>query len=368
LLPEKWVPAQVRNGRVLPSFLGPEDLEWLALLVAAARSAEGQPARELEARLAELPGAAPFWKARAAGWLLKRFWRAAAKSEIDPEQARVASFTAAAQLGERRLALASAAESLNSTPEAVEASLFADLPGERIVHPPAEIPTPGDLATRTNLLIARSLLFRAAEVEITVDGEVAPLVRLAKRKGLLCVTENARLRLSGPFALFHRTLLYGRALGDLLPSLPSFGRFELRAECRLRGLAGELRLDFTAPIFTFWAEAAPLTPTPRWEERLIAELPNLGWQVTVQTAPVPAGDTLLFPDLLLQHSDGRRVFVELVGFWTPEHVARLLARPLPELIVCVDEERRCADGELLPHPQLVRYRKKLTAAQLVAGR
>ena len=43
------------------------------------------------------------------------------------------------------------------------------------------------------------------------------------------------LELSGPFALFRHTRLYGRALGELVPLLAWCPRFRLRAECVLEG-------------------------------------------------------------------------------------------------------------------------------------
>src|SRR5207253_6274044 len=159
-----------------------------------------------------LPLSPPFFQARAAAWLVKRFWRASVKAAIAPPLARSTAFAASARIEAREGALAEAAAELVATPRAVEESLFADLPGERIVHPPAEPPDARQLALRTNLLITRSLLQRAASVSIVVEeGELAPLVRLAKRKGLLCSVEAGpppALQVSGPYALFRRTLLY----------------------------------------------------------------------------------------------------------------------------------------------------------------
>jgi predicted nuclease of restriction endonuclease-like RecB superfamily len=365
LLSEKLLPAQVKDGRVLPSFLGPEDRPWVTKLLETAAASEGRRARELSLRLAG--SEAPAWKARAAAWLVQRFWRAGVKAPIEPAEARIAAFTAAAEHPGREAALAAAARQLEATPDVVEASLFADLPGERIVHRPAAAPGPDDLIVRTNLLVARSLLLRAGEVVVRTDGELAPLVHLAKRKGLLCQVEPpATVRISGPFALFRRTLLYGRALGDLLPALPAHGRFQLSAGCMLRGMMGELHLSSESPIFPVPGPPAVAAPI-RGASRLMAGLAKLGWRTIPPADPVRAGDALLFPDFLIEHADGRWFYVERLGFWTAEHVEWLLSRPLPELVVCVDEERRCGASEPADHPRLVRYRRKLEVAALVAA-
>jgi predicted nuclease of restriction endonuclease-like RecB superfamily len=361
LLPEKLIPARIRDGQVELAFLGADDLPWLSALLELASSFEGRPARELSQRLqTPLPLEPPFFKARAAAWLVKRFWRAAIKAAIRPPIARSAAFAAAARSQNRDQALAEAAEQLGATIPAIEESLFADLPGERIVHRPADPPDAQHLALRTNLLCARSLLQRAASVSIRVEGEIQPLVRLAKQKGLLCTVDTARsLQLSGPYALFRRTLLYGRALGDLLPGLAAYRRFDLRAECQLRGQLGELRLSSEAPVF---CEPSRPAGRDRWQERLAAELTRRDWQATADPAPILAGDQLLFPDLVARHSDGRWFHLEVLGFWTPEHAQRLL--PLERLILCVDEERGCGDGAI-QHPRLVRYRKKIDVAALL---
>jgi predicted nuclease of restriction endonuclease-like RecB superfamily len=78
---------------------------------------------------------------------------------------------------------------------------------------------------------------------------------------------------------------------------------------------------------------------------------------------------IVFPDFALRRrvgpgaTTGRRWLVEIVGFWTPDYLARKLARyraaALPDLILCIDEERRCADGELPPGARVVWYRRRI---------
>jgi len=62
------------------------------------------------------------------------------------------------------------------------------------------------------------------------------------------------------------------------------------------------------------------------------------WDVTREPEPIAAGGTLIFPDFALRHrSDlAREWLLEIVGFWTPDDVARKLAlyrsAGLPNLI------------------------------------
>ena len=85
-------------------------------------------------------------------------------------------------------------------------------------------------------------------------------------------------------------------------------------------------------------------------------------------APITAGGTLIFPDFALQHRAdlGRRWLLEIVGFWTPDYVARKLAlyrsARLSNLILCIDEGRNCAEADLPDGALVVRFRRRVDAA------
>src|SRR5204862_143095 len=79
---------------------------------------------------------------------------------------------------------------LGVTPAELEAALFADLPGERLV---AGLPvplSPAELALRANLGLTQGLLCRATGVTLEIDGNARVLVRHAKLRGLLCTVSR----------------------------------------------------------------------------------------------------------------------------------------------------------------------------------
>ena len=84
-----------------------------------------------------------------------------------------------------------------------------------------------------------------------------------------------------------------------------------------------------------------------------------------------ADGTLIFPDFALQHrSDpARRWLLEIVGYWTPDYVARKLERyrsaRLPNLILCIDEHRNCADADLPPAALVITFRRRLDPAAVL---
>lgn len=110
---------------------------------------------------------------------------------VPPRQARRLVFSEAVRtVGPRDTVLARVASSLDVTPEALEASLFADLPGERIMTGLAGPLSPTELALRANLALTQALLFRATGVTLEVEGNARTLVRHAKLRGLICTVSR----------------------------------------------------------------------------------------------------------------------------------------------------------------------------------
>jgi uncharacterized protein len=385
LLSERDLPIRLFEERAFVDYLGPQDEPWLRVLLAEMARFEGRRRRQLAERLAEpLPCEAPHFKRRAAArtllalWRRERAQRPAAGHPALPASAalRQLLFTEAAAAETPAAAIAEAAAArLSLTPEALLDLLFTDLPGEQPVQAPAPPPTPLEAMLRTNLAIAQTVLMRASRVELRVEGGVRPIVRLAKLRGLLCTIADPPdggrpvLEISGPFSLFQHTLLYGRALAELLPHLAWCARFELRAACALRGRLATVSFETGDPIFP----AAPPEPfDSRLEERFARDIARLAsdWDLVREPEPLRAGGTLIFPDFLLRHRlrQRRRVLIEIVGFWTPQYLAAKLEKLRQTdavCLLCIDTDRACAIGDLPPHLPVLRFRRRLDAAAVL---
>jgi hypothetical protein len=87
--------------------------------------------------------------------------------------------------------------------------------------------------------------------------------------------------------------------------------------------------------------------------------------------PINAAGTLIFPDFALQRraDPGRRWLLEIVGYWTADYVARKLARyqsaQLSNLILCIDEQRNCANADLPALARIVRFRRRVDPAAVL---
>jgi hypothetical protein len=378
LLPESAIPIRIVDGRVLPAYLDARDVPWLRVLVEEVDRFRALPVRELLSRLRQpLPCSTPPFKLRAATAVALRLWKSELDAKVPPEKAREILFCAAAAHieSDRAAAFAEAAQALAVAPADIERALFADLPGEKLVCAPACIPSANEIALRTNQLILRSLLFHARRVRIKAEGATRPIVRQAKLRGLLCtVTDGSPpiLDVSGPFTVFRHTLLYGRALGELVQFLPHCAHFKLRADCVLRDQEAILDVQSGDPIFP--AEE-PKPFDSKLEERFARDFKRAApdWDLLREPEPVPAGRTLIFPDFLLRHRlcPQRRFFIEILGFWSADYLARKLAllreAGIRNLILCVDETRVCGDDPLPPDARIVRFHRRIDPRVVLAA-
>ena len=375
---EDLLPIEVRDGFVRMDYLGPHDHAWLRVLIDEFERFEGRRQRELDRQLKEpLPCPAPWRKLRAATVVVKRLWKSEALTKLRPVHARSEVFSLAAMApSERHEVLALAARRLETTPAVLEQALFSDLPAERIVKGPAERPAPLELALRVNLALAQSVVRRSTVVQLSVHENARAIVRQARLRGLICTVRpgadagEARLSISGPFALFRHTLVYGRALAGLVPILVRCPRFSLSAHAVLEGAKVTFELTSGDPIY-------PATEARRYdsrlEERFARDMARIApdWDVIREPEAVPAAGKLIFPDFLLRHrlDPARAWLVEIVGFWTPDYLSRKLAglraARIPNLILCVDEERQCSEADLPENTPVIRFRRRIDVARLM---
>lgn len=382
MLPASLITCELRGSEALPRFLGAVDRPWIRRLLEAWDAQAGRPVRELEERLHEPEAGCAADQQRLVAHVILRLARSRVGGPVPPRLARAEVFGARAAWPEleAEAVLAGAAERLGVRPGALGAALFADLSGERLALPPPAGLDPGELALRANSLLAQAILERSLRVELEVAGQVRAVVRQAALRGLICtvspsrqgvgIGEGVRLSVSGPFALFRRTLLYGRALGSLLPVLSWTRRFRLAAHAELRGQVYAVTLATGDPIFP---STEPRRFDSQVEERFARDFGRAapGWDLVREPEPVEAGGHLLFPDFAAFPRDNpsRRWLVEIVGFWTPEYLATKLARlreaRIDNLVLCIDEARNVGEGELPVGARVVRYRRRVDVGRVI---
>ena len=388
------ISCHLEGDRIVPHYFTPRDEPWLAALLAEFANFVGRKGVELQGRLREpLSVRAPKGKLRLAIHLLDTLSRDRTLPEVPPKELRAATFREAAiSRAPRDAVLATVAASLGVSVAALEYALLADLHGERRVAALPKSISAARVAADANLAIVSSLIQRASHVNLAVWGNARGLVRHARRLGLLCAVSRAKPRagsaasvaaaegeegvlldVSGPFALFRHTAVYGRALASLVPRVAGCTAYELTAQCALgRGAQlATLAVRSGAPLGT---GRALIRNESRIEDKFERDFRRAapGWQLLCEPRPLASGSSLIFPDFELIHREdpSRRWLLEIVGFWThrylTEKLARLRAAGIERLVLCVDQKRQCAEEELPLDARLVRYKTRIDPRAVLA--
>ncbi len=387
MLPSNLLVARVRGGRIEPLLLEPEGipLAIAAEILDRLRESVGKSRRELERELSELEELAleAGLDMRVARAMATLALRASAfepvKAPLDPVRARLEvfeeacrSFGVALSEEERRAVLERVAARLGCRVEDLEAVLggYQDEVLTKSADMSAE-----DLVKEYNLSEVQTLLFKAVKLDVrfVADGATTKrLLRAVKALGLLYLAERAgggvKLTIDGPASLLRQTRRYGTRLAKLVPHVMLADRWAIEADIAgKRVLKFELTDERSSLFPRRSVEAEPLFDS-EVEREFFKSLSRLapGWKVEREPEPLVAGNRVLIPDFSVS-CGGRKVYIEIVGFWTKEYLERKLEK-LRELggvtmIVAVDEELACSSVKDLPH-EVVVFRGRLRGADV----
>ncbi len=367
------IPCELVGTEIVPRFFSEADHPFLRSLLECFHAFAGQPERALEASLKELEDARtsdPRKRILARRYLWRGWPRVV--SEL-PRKIRNVVFRQAPGTKPRSEILEHCGRLLHLSPSEIETALFADLPGERRIKT-WKSPSPSELCLRLNLEIVQGLLFSSNRVRLRLLGQARPVVRHAQLRGLMCAVirddEKTTIDISGPYALFRRTLVYGRRLGEIVPLLSWCDRYQLEADCTVSGKIGVLRLGTGTPIIP---SPQPKRFDSKLEERFAKAFQREArdWILIREPEPIPYHQSLLFPDFLVEHrKNGIRCVIEIVGFWMPEYLERKLRQyrevDVGRVILCIDELANCSRGAMPTDVTIIPFRRRIDVAAVVA--
>jgi len=325
----------------VPRLYNDGDLPWITRLLDIVEQSVGEPWRVLVERVEHAPLRVHASHRTAMLQALRRVLGGAGR------RAQIARKVRALVLGppaldpmERQNRLIAAAAAFGTTTDDIESLLWVDLAMERPVVLPDGRPSEIELAAYANLERIQRSVRRAHDLQLRVWDQANDLVRTAMRYGLIAQIRRdgdaTLLDVIGPLALFHSTMVYGRALSALVPLLAGHARFELDVRCEFGG--AEAHLKVAPPV---WLPPPLISPrrAPSTAERLARELAALGHAVEREPPPIASGEHLLFPDLALDRR-GTRWFVEVLGFSTRDYLSAKLDRyrdaGITAVVLCAD--------------------------------
>jgi predicted nuclease of restriction endonuclease-like RecB superfamily len=349
------------GGGYHPQFTDAGDEDLAAQVVGCYQGHVGQPREQLEAALTDIErGSDDFKLVRGFAKLVDREATYETRAPVDPVRARRRAVRAAEAVGvvteaERDDALARAADALDATPGELAESLYADREKRQVLTDVAIPWTPADLCTQYDLSLAQTALFDATEVRIRSD-DPKRVISAVKRLRLLyevrLLPESQRrtvggadreVVVTGPDALFRSTRRYGTRFARLLRSVAGTAEWRLAATVDDRGTERELLLTDADVSVPGVDPVTDVTYDSGVEESFAARFGSLDldWNLVREPDPLAAGEHVVVPDFAFDWAHGGfRVYFEIMGFWTPEYVAKKLDRLADtehELLVAVDE-------------------------------
>jgi len=350
------------GGGYHPQFTAPGDSDLAARVLGVYQGHVDHSRAALEAALESLEQESDDFKlVRGFAKLVERDAAFETRAAVEPQRARAAAFEAAETVGvvtedERDDALSRAGERLDTTADAVAESLYADLEAREVLATVDPRWTPAELCAQYDLSLAQTALFDATEVRVRSSDPKA-LVSAVKRLRLLYEIRKTdrgdgrrgglsdrEVVVTGPTTLFRRTRRYGTRFARLLRTVASADEWHLEATVDDRGTERTMTLSDADVSVPGVEPVTEVSYDSGVEADFAARFESLGldWDLTREPEPLEAGASVAIPDFAFdyRHADFR-VFFEIMGFWTPEYVAKKLSQldelEDVELLVAVDE-------------------------------
>lgn len=257
-------------------------------------------------------------------------------AELDPRQLREAAFLEAArarreQTFDRNLVLGSLAQTHQTDPGVIEASLYSDLRSEHLLER-------GCLLDAAALVHAyhegqyQAVLLRAVRITAVVrckqPSAYRDLFRTLKFRRLLFTVHEVeeggyRLEIDGPFSLFEAVTKYGLQLALAFPVLRRCDALELVAQLRWGKRREELRFEYSEK--GGGASSSPTDSSGHLPEEVASfvsafERTKSAWSVAVSDRLLNLpGLGVCVPDLVFR-SGQTQIYLEVMGFWSRDAV------------------------------------------------
>ncbi|HEU4443470.1 MAG TPA: DUF790 family protein, partial [Nitrososphaeraceae archaeon] len=241
-----------------------------------------------------------------------------------------------------------------------------------------------------NLSLMQTLLFNCTKLDFYISGGLnwKRVLRSVKRLGLMYHLQQPRQQqenriicsLEGPLSLFKLTDRYGTSLAKLLPSIifssgkkregsGGSGEWHLDAWIIRKTMDGRKIYEFkiskneipelmTDPYFSFPSssimekEVAGSSSSSLYndynnfdsavEERFAKrfEQAETGWRLTREPDPLVLSNGGAFiPDFMFEKYD-KKIYLEIVGFWTKEYLERKLQKLADIFIISADSRKK----------------------------
>lgn len=380
-----------RGDRINPRYIDAEDEEYLRAaedLIALFVSHDGRTRAALEESLQEYVGTGTDYRIlRGLIKLLTDRCEFETSAPAEPSEIRRTLFLKArthhplvAAEG-REEAIKEAARELSCDPSVLLDALYADLPDNQRLTAFERL-TAEELLDLYNVAQAQALLYRSVEMRLWLEPQAPEGFRelfgaIKAYRLIHTVKGNSQkgyeVRLDGPASIFQRSQKYGIQMAVFLPALLLCKGWRMRAE--IQGRDGRVAyFELTSEQTRLRSHYPEITP---YENPVVEKLAHVwaraetGWTLESSRVVIDLGDSAFIPDYVLRHAEtGAAIFLEILGFWTPEHLReRLLefdhAGRSNYILAVWDELRGTRDPMTNVPPNTIVFKRNLDPAAVI---
>jgi len=232
------------------------------------------------------------------------------------------------------------AEELGTPWETIEQGLYADVTAYQQLEGFTGYADAAAFLSRYNVAQLQACLYRAESMTVTATRDLKTVLRYAKLAKLLHEivrvegvppsnrgrdardTSAYRITFTGPASVLRETRRYGVNFARFLPALLA---------CKGWRMEAVVRTPWKTPAKLALSEAdrftSHLPPPEEFDSSLEQSLADKfgatrdGWQLIREGDILHEHQKTFIPDFTFRHDDGTEVFLEIVGFWTPEYLA-----------------------------------------------
>jgi predicted nuclease of restriction endonuclease-like RecB superfamily len=328
-----------RGEQIRPHYVEPDE-EYVRAgedLVALFESYEGRTRASLEESLQEYVGTGTDYKIlRGLIKLLTDRCEFETSSPVEPTEIRRAIFMKARlhhpviDEESRARVFTESARELACDAASLDGALYADLPENQTLTS-FETITPAELLDLYNVAQAQALLYRSVEMRLWLEPQAAEGYReifgaIKAYRLIHTVRGNSRegyeVRLDGPASIFQRSQKYGIQMAVFLPALLLCTGWRMRAEIQTKRGVAFFELTSKQTRLRSHYDSAGGYENPVIERLASVWTRAAGvWSLEQSGEVIDLGDSAFIPDFVLRNAEtGARVFLEVLGFWTPEHL------------------------------------------------
>jgi uncharacterized protein len=262
--------------------------------------------------------------------------------------------------------------------EAIERMLYSDVVEFHPLKAFHGYESAAALLSRYNVAQIQACLYRATRMTLWAKADLKTIVRTIKLSQLMHTIRTLgdneyQFSLSGPASALRSTRRYGVAMAKMIPSLLACKDWRMAANISIGSGKRQLLLMLSSAEGLTSPKPAPDEFDSEVEADFMRKweaAPVEGWTLDRETALLVHHQKVFLPDFQLTHQSGKKIHLEIIGYWTPEYIAakiKTLREFVDEPIWIIAQKNLEQDLSTLPSSvgeSIIWYKTKISMKEL----